>query len=530
MTARLRLTLLLIPALLLCHCGLPVPPQCQRVPKSSQGDPADLVAEARQAWDQLAGPADRRTRALARTRYNTAVAKLFDQINCGGDDFTAGAAAIGIRIDRSRSLGTGLHLEDLDALVRADRVEVDLVGGHRCTDPGIGVAVVGWKATSEEGKERWDFAPPTGIPLNLTAYLDFNEAGPPRMRLRYPGRTDGVRVGSRNEPLAADWSAPGALYWQMSLLDDVDLAKVFLPSRFDEETKLYLATPYKSDRIPVVFVHGLKSSPGAYRVMFNELLGEEWFRERYQAWFFNYPTGNSWLLSAARFRDEVARATEYAAERGPLDQWNRMVIIGHSMGGVITHASLVEPGNRVYDTFASEPLDQLDARPDTRRIIEKLAIYDPLPQPERAVFLAAPHRGSPLADRFFADWASRLIQLPKKITIDAIDLTLTEFVDIVEDGETTRIFETSIGTLSPSYDGYAAVNASPFRAGLKRHSIIGDRGRGDTPESSDGVVPYWSSHLEPVNSELIVPADHHLTKHPESIREVKRILQLHLEE
>jgi hypothetical protein len=37
------------------------------------------------------------------------------------------------------------------------------------------------------------------------------------------------------------------------------------------------------------------------------------------------------------------------------------------------------------------------------------------------------------------------------------------------------------------------------------HSIIGDRGKGDTPNSSDGVVPYWSSHLATAKSEKIVP-------------------------
>jgi hypothetical protein len=70
----------------------------------------------------------------------------------------------------------------------------------------------------------------------------------------------------------------------------------------------------------------------------------------------------------------------------------------------------------------------------------------------------------------------------------------------------------------------------PFRAGVRRHSIIGDRGKGDTPHSSDGVVPYWSSHLEPVDSEKIVPHHHGVPDHPEAAAEVKRILRLQLAE
>jgi hypothetical protein len=63
---------------------------------------------------------------------------------------------------------------------------------------------------------------------------------------------------------------------------------------------------------------------------------------------------------------------------------------------------------------------------------------------------------------------------------------------------------------------------------LKRvpyHSIIGDRGRGDTPNSSDGVVPYWSSHLDGAQSEKIVPSGHGAEHSPEAITEVLRILR-----
>jgi hypothetical protein len=56
------------------------------------------------------------------------------------------------------------------------------------------------------------------------------------------------------------------------------------------------------------------------------------------------------------------------------------------------------------------------------------------------------------------------------------------------------------------------------------NSIIGDRGRGDTPKSSDGVVPYWSSHLDSAQSELIVPTDHGAMNHPKAVQEMRRIL------
>ena len=60
------------------------------------------------------------------------------------------------------------------------------------------------------------------------------------------------------------------------------------------------------------------------------------------------------------------------------------------------------------------------------------------------------------------------------------------------------------------------------------HSIIGDRGRGDTPNSSDGVVPYWSSHLDGAQSEKIVPSGHGAEQSRQGIGEVLRILHEHI--
>jgi hypothetical protein len=57
---------------------------------------------------------------------------------------------------------------------------------------------------------------------------------------------------------------------------------------------------------------------------------------------------------------------------------------------------------------------------------------------------------------------------------------------------------------------------------------MGDRGRGDTPNSSDGIVPYWSSHLDSAQSELIVHSGHGAQDDPEAIREVARILKLNM--
>ena len=63
--------------------------------------------------------------------------------------------------------------------------------------------------------------------------------------------------------------------------------------------------PYSPDRIPIIMVHGLRSTPLAWQQLTNELIGDPEIRERYQFWHYLYPTGFPFLTSAADFRDEL---------------------------------------------------------------------------------------------------------------------------------------------------------------------------------------------------------------------------------
>jgi hypothetical protein len=58
----------------------------------------------------------------------------------------------------------------------------------------------------------------------------------------------------------------------------------------------------------------------------------------------------------------------------------------------------------------------------------------------------------------------------------------------------------SIDTLSPQNRFVRTMNKLPIADHIPYHSIIGDRGRGDAPNSSDGIVPYrahTSTELNP---------------------------------
>ena len=103
-------------------------------------------------------------------------------------------------------------------------------------------------------------------------------------------------------------------------------------------------------------------------------------------------------------------------------------------------------------------------------------------------------------------------------------LTSAELVKLT--GSAKRL-PNSITGLKPSNPALPVVNSAPIT--VPYNSIIGNRGKpGPLVDSSDGVVPYWSSHLDGAQSEVIVPGPHGACELPQTIAELDRILRLYL--
>lgn len=522
----LRHTAPLLLALVICHCGAPQPPECHRVPRASRVSTASLLASARHDWIVLGNPSRRNEWPAARQRYDDSVAKLFDQLRCGPNGWDTRAAALGTRIAPPGR--NQVDAASLDALFPATSVSIKKSLEHKTTG-GIGVPLVGWQKTTPVGVPRKPYLLPSGLPYTVTATLAFEGASPPTWKFSKRWLQDEIRIGNTTQTLAADWTAPNAFYWEMCDLDDLKIQNVILPGRFSEETGLYFLQPYDPDKIPLVFVHGLVSSPDAFKTMINDLAPHPWFREHYQVWLFNYPTGNPWIYSSMNFRRSMHEACAYARTKGGDRNLNRMVIVSHSMGGMVTRSSITDPKSAFYDASFDKPVDQLKVGAATRELIREATLYQPLEEPDRVIFCAVPHRGSPMANMRFATWISRLIRLPKTLTVELLDATLQSVNDIAQGENPSKNFPTSINSLSPNNRNTAALGNLPLPKHITFHSIIGDRGKGDTPGSSDGVVPYWSSHVEPVKSELIVPSNHSVPDNPQAASELERILKLHLD-
>jgi hypothetical protein len=86
---------------------------------------------------------------------------------------------------------------------------------------------------------------------------------------------------------------------------------------------------------------------------------------------------------------------------------------------------------------------------------------------------------------------------------------------------------TSVGELAPGHPFLMGLCDLRIDSSVPSHSIIADLRNPPGPGATDGIVPYSSSHLEGVASELLVRGLHICLDHPAVIREVRRILVEH---
>ena len=163
---------------------------------------------------------------------------------------------------------------------------------------------------------------------------------------------------------------------------------------------------------------------------------------------------------------------------------------------------------------ATELLPLVNSKP----LLRDALFFRANPLVKRIIFISTPHRGSAIASGGIGALGVRLIRLPAIITS-----SVPRQIARLANARGMRI-PTSIDGLSPKSPLFMVYDRLPIRS--PHHSIIGDRGRGDTPNSSDGVVPYWSSHLDTASSELIVPTGHGAMNNSLAIAEIQRILRL----
>jgi pimeloyl-ACP methyl ester carboxylesterase len=290
-----------------------------------------------------------------------------------------------------------------------------------------------------------------------------------------------------------------------------------------EPTGLSLLRPYARGKVPVVFVHGLWSSPWSWHRMIGELEADPALGGRYQFWTFGYSTGDPIPRSAVLLRrdlDEARRRCDPDRSDPALD---RMVVVGHSMGGLLAKMMVVATRDRLWRVVSDRPFDQLSGEPDDRDLFRRALFFEPRPEVRRVIFIATPHQGSLLDCGSLQRVGTRLVRLPDPLLAAHGRLISrnppTFFREHFRKGLPTSIDELEWG--SPMLAGLHDLAVIPP---VKAHSIIAVHPESARRVRTDGLVPYDSAHLADAASERVVAAGHLCQDHPDVIREVRRIL------
>ncbi len=365
---------------------------------------------------------------------------------------------------------------------------------------------------------------PSQIPGGPTAILELHDP------VIEPDMLWSAAPGAASLPMAYDMTTPLGRQFANNKLDLVGTLGVLFPSEFDSKTGLYMLDPYQPGKIPVVFVHGLNSSPEAWTNAMNELRGNPELRKRYQFWLFFYSTGNPILVSGSRLRTALTEIrTKFDPERHDpaLDD---MVLIGHSMGGLLSRLSISTSGSKVWEAASQVPPEQVNLDPDLKAKLVRALFFEPVPSVGRVIFVSTPHKGSPLGYEFVGRLVSSLIRLPNTMTDVSRALIQANGSLAISPAFRDRRQMTGVAQLSPNSAVLRVMNALPLAPNVPYHSIVGFNGQGSLPEGGDGVVPYTSAHVEGALSELVVASDHSAQEREASIDEMQRILHLHLRE
>jgi hypothetical protein len=373
-------------------------------------------------------------------------------------------------------------------------------------------------------------ASPTGTRPRHIAVLELHD----------PLSATDIVVDGRRVPLETDLSTPLAYFLNDPLLDPnnprlnletIATQGLLHPDKTAAETGLYMLQPYEPDKIPVLMVHGLWSSPMTWMEMFNDLRGDPEIRKHYQFWFYLYPTGQPFWHGAARLRADLAHARAVLDPEHREPAFDQMVLVGHSMGGLVAKMQTVASRDQFWHIVSDKPLQVVKASLDARRQLEETFFFRPDPAVRRLITIATPNRGSEFANNTTRWLAKELINLPQLSSLRRDEL-IKENPGVFRTHSVLQV-KTSIDSLAPDSPILPVLLRAEQPPWVKCHNIVGvlpDTGLiGSVAGGSDGVVSYESAHLDNVASELKVAADHwQINRHPLSILEVRRILLEHL--
>ena len=412
---------------------------------------------------------------------------------------------------------------------------------HRHVNYGLGVPLIAVRRGDDEDDPASRFYP-QGMSVPVTAILraverpsdnpDQQQVVLCALELQDPLASNVVQIGGNFVPLESDLTTPLGYYLDNPdfRLGSVATAGLLNPNRTSHLRGLYMLEAFDPQKIPVLMVHGLWSSPETWTEMINDLRALPEIRHRYQFWAYMYPTGQPFWISAAQMREDLARTRQTIDPNHRWQALDQMVLIGHSMGGLVSRMQTLDSGNDFWQILSDRSFDELNADGETRERLASAIFFEPNPSIRRVITIGTPHRGSNFANDYTQWLGRKLITLPTSL-VQVKTRIMQDNPGFFRNTELLTV-TTSIDSLSPESPVLPVMLNSRRSPGVTYHNIVGVVPKrtilGRISEKGDGVVPLTSASLDDVESEIVVGADHvTVHQHPRSILEVRRILIKH---
>lgn len=368
--------------------------------------------------------------------------------------------------------------------------------------------------------------------LPVTAVLEFDAKAKLKreanLRLYDPREVQKVKVSGRSLDLAADFATPVHTVLARRSFVRRALGGFFRPDRFMDQKSLFIQEPYRADKVPVVFVHGLASDPHIWQNAVVAIMSDPELGRKVQCWCFIYPTALPVPSSAARLRSSLSSAQAAFDPDNNDPGMQNMMLVGHSMGGLLSRMQVIDSGDAFWQTWFKVRPDDLPLDAEISQQLKDSLLFKANPKVKRVVFIATPHRGSLMADGWIGRMGSSLIRLPVQV-VQAMTSIASLDVELLNPDrlQMRHLGADSINGLSPQHPIIQALEHLPIKA--PSHSIIAvvhEKPR--LEETSDGVVPYISSHLRQAKSEATVRSGHSCANKPATVKELIKLVRLHV--
>jgi pimeloyl-ACP methyl ester carboxylesterase len=389
---------------------------------------------------------------------------------------------------------------------------------------GIGVALVA--RTFPPRPDMGERLMPRVLPV--TALPRFANADRPVIELYDAFDAHSVPTAFGGVPLAVDYSTAFNA-WARELPNDWVALMSMLRPPASIGPELVLLQPYDPAKVPVILIHGLASGPRTWIDLANDLLGDPRIGSRIQIWTCRYVTSLPLLANRLAIATLLTDALRTLDPEGDDFAAHNVVLIGHSMGGVIARLLVSSSEMQLWNAAFTRPPAELEAKPEDRASAEALFRFEPWRPATRTIWIAAPHLGTPSA----TSWRGRVARLLMAAPTGAL-----HFLERLAVLEPEQIRESvresylgggplSVDTLSSS-QAVSGANASLRVAStVSIHSIVGVLDA-SAPQPGDGYVPLASTLWSGEQSRLVIESGHEVHRQPEAILEIKRILLEHV--